>query len=206
MAKKKKGLQKNVIAIFDDASPPRDLIDIGREVDEPTREAGAKATSKRRRRKKANGKASAATAVARPPEEKEPSSLQAVTIEKLREGQDAGVKTQTAGRASKQDKTQEKKPTSVESRVEESPVEESSKDVELPSDTTVETDDKSPAPTKEAEAEETGTCDQNENAAQVTTMPPRNTPKELPPRGSIGFLGRVKKAMHGCARFFTGAP
>ena len=203
MATKKKGLQKNVTAIFGDASPPRDLIDRGRKVDEPTQEAGAKTASKKRRRKKANSKASATTAVARPPKGKKPSSLQAATIEKLRAGQDAGVKTRTAGRASEQDKTQEKEPTSVGSRVEESPVEESSKDVELPADTTVVTDDESPAPTKEAEAEETGTCARDENAAQVATMPPRDKPQESPPRGSVGLLERVKKAMQG---FFTGAP
>lgn len=216
MATKKKGLQKNVSAIFSDASLPRDFIDSRPEVREPTQETGAKAAPKRRGRKTADSKASATTGVARPPEGKEPSSLQATTKKKLLEEHDAAADgRETISNDSAEtglldpplriaDESPEKKPTSVESRVEDAPidkvdtsrgVDESSIDVELPSDTPVETADKSPAPTKGAEAEETATGDQAENSAQVITKAPRSKLKESPPLGSVAFLEHLKKTM-----------
>ena len=53
-------------------------------------------------------------------------------------------------------------------------VDESSIDVELPSDTPVERADKSPAPTNGADAEETGTGDHPGNPAPVTQHAPRS--------------------------------
>ena len=227
MATKKQGLQKDVFAIFGDGSLPQDFAQRRPEVGEATQEKGAKAAPTKRGRKTAASRASAPTGVVEPPKEKKPSSRRAASKKKRRKARDAAADaTEKISLDSAEtgildpppriaDETPEKEPTSVESRRVESPVEavdtsqavdESSIDVELPADTTVETDDRSPAPTKEAEAEETGTCDQDENSAQVTTKPPRSNPKESPPPGSIAFLERVKKALQWCARIFTGAP
>ena len=228
MATKKHGLQKDVFAIFGDGSLPQDFAQRRPEVGEATQEKGAKAAPTKRGRKTAAGRASATTGVVEPPKEKKPSSRRAAAPKKKRrETRNAAADaTEKISLDSAEtgildpppriaDETPEKEPTSVASRRVEAPVEavdtsqavdESSIDVELPADATVETVDRSPAPTKEAEAEETGTCDQDENSPQVTTKPPRSNPKESPPLGSIAFLERVKKARHWCARIFTGAP
>lgn len=226
MATKKQGLQKDVIAIFGDGSLPPEFVDRRPEVDEPTQEKRPKAASKKRPRKTAGKKASATTAVAKRPKRKKVSARKAAPKKKLREDQDA---TLLATERILVDSAEavildpppgiareilEKESTSVDSRSEESPVEEvdaqavdeSSIDVERPSDTTPGTNDESPAPTTEAEAEETGTCDQDENAAPVIAEP-SYTPddpgeaKELPPLGSIAFLEHLKKTMD-CPKSF----
>ncbi len=230
MATKRQGLHKGVAEIFGDGSLPQEFVGKQSEVDKPTLKEGAKAAPKRRRRKTADSKASAAVAVATPPKKKKRSPRRASPKKKLIQEQDAAADaTEKISVDSAEslildpppgiaDATPEREPASLESRREESPVEEgdtsqaideSSVDVELPADTTTETTetaDESPALTKPAKAEETGTCDQDENSPQVTTKPPRSNPKESPPLGSIAFLERVKKARHWCARIFTGAP
>lgn len=160
---------------------------------------------------------------AEPPKKRKPSSRRTASKKKPREELDAAANaTEKIAIDSAEavildpppgiaDETSKQEPTSVESQREEAPAEEvapsqavgeSSVDVELPADTTAETVDESPAPTNEAKAEETWSCDQDESSAErrhrvLPKLKSFGTPKESesPPLGSIAFLEHLKKTL-----------